>query len=84
MSDIRRNPQVVILQVKNRLSLDEKNASSGYRNVALSLLLVDMDTMAEGVDTHVAELQLGLHAFDDIKTDGGHQRYVSWRNQRAE
>ena len=84
LSDIRRNPQVVILQVKNRLSLDEKNASSGYRNVALSILLVDMDTMAEGVDTHVAELQLGLSAFDDIKTDGGHLRYVSWRNQRAE
>ena len=84
LSDIGRNPQVVILQVKNRLSLDEQNASSGYRNVALSLLLVDMHTMEHGVDTHVAELQLGLRAFDGIKTDGGHLRYVSWRNQRAE
>jgi len=84
LGNIRRNPHVAILQVKNRLDPDDDQASSGYRNVALSLILVDSFTMLQGVDTHVAELQLGLSAFDSIKTDGGHKRYVAWRNQRAE
>ena len=74
-----------MLQVKNRLRLDYDSAgSAGYRNVALSLLVVDAFTMAHGVEHHVCELQLGLAAVDALKNEGGHRNYVAWRDARAE
>ena len=82
---VRRDPRVVILQVKNRLSTSfDGRLSAGYRNVALNLALVEVDTMKLGVDYHVAELQLGLRMMDDLKNEEGHANYVRFRNARAE
>ena len=77
--------RVAILNYKNRFSLGyNSKLSAGYRNVSLSLIVVDEFTMAERLETHVCELQLGLDLLDSLKNDGGHSRYVAWRNQRAE
>jgi hypothetical protein len=74
-----------ILQVKNRLSPQYNSAASaGYRNVSISLVVVDHFTMALHVDSHVCELQLGIKQVDDLKKAGGHANYVQWRDAKAE
>ena len=61
LNDIVDDPKVGIINVKNRLAASyNSDASAGYRNVALNLILVDEFTMQCQVDIHVCELQLGL------------------------
>eukprot|EP00912_Choanoflagellata_sp_UC4_P001988 UC4_evm2s1277 len=85
LESIRDDPTLIILQIKNRFHDDyDSKDSAGYRNICLSLALVNDVTMSLGVDIHVCELQLGLKAFDDYKKEDGHARYVQWRNARAE
>merc|ERR1719387_2428094 len=82
---ILEDARVVVLNVKNRLDPGYDSAeSAGYRNVSLSLLLVDNTTMGLHVDCHISEVQLGLKDFDDKKSDDGHKRYVDYRDARAE
>ena len=82
---IGADPTVAVLKIKNRLDPRFDSAeSAGYRNVALSLVVVDEFTLRRGVEHHVCELQLGLRAIDDRKHDGGHRNYVQWRDARAE
>ena len=82
---IRKDPSVVVLQAKNRIS-DEYDAlmSGGYRNLSLSLVVVDNITMAKNVDAHICELQLGLAEIDRLKKEEGHMRYVSFRDMLGE
>ena len=85
LNDIATDPKVGIINVKNRLATSyNSNASAGYRNVALNLILVDEFTMQCQVDIHVCELQLGLAVFEKEKNADGHKRYVEWRNARAD
>ena len=85
LNDIANDPKVGIINVKNRLAASyNSNASAGYRNVALNLILVDEFTMQCQVDIHVCELQLGLVVFEKEKNADGHKRYVEWRNARAD
>lgn len=82
---IEADPTVAVLQIKNRLRHDYDSASSaGYRNVSLSMVVVDKFTIEQGVEYHVCELQLGIKDIDDCKDDGGHRNYVKWRDARAE
>ena len=79
------NPEVAILNYKNRFAADyDSSTSAGYRNVSISLIIVDDFTMGKRLDRHVCELQLGLKVLNKLKKDGGHKRYVQWRNLRAE
>eukprot|EP00035_Acanthoeca_spectabilis_P015772 m.317090 g.317090 ORF g.317090 m.317090 type:complete len:129 (+) comp16430_c0_seq31:2154-2540(+) len=80
---VKYDTSVVVLQIKNRFS-PSVPSNAGYRNVALSLAVVDEFTMSHAVDEHVCELQLGLAELDDKKSAGGHRRYVHWRNLQAE
>lgn len=85
LNDIANDPKVGIINVKNRLAVSyNSDASAGYRNVALNLILVDAFTMQCQIDTHVCELQLGLAVFEQEKDADGHKRYVEWRNARAD
>jgi hypothetical protein len=85
LKKIRDDQRVTILQIKNRLDPDVSSAeSAGYRNLALSLIIVDDTTMPDGLDTHICELQLGLSAIDEVKNAEGHRRYVKWRDMLAE
>lgn len=83
---ILEDPHCGVLQIKNRLTKKHNPLSSaGYRNVSLSLIIVDEYTMSRGIDAHVCELQLGLGPFEDLKYYlDGHARYVKFRNSRAE
>ena len=86
LKEILNDPGVAVLQIKNRFS-ERYNSkeSAGYRNLSLSLLVVDQFTMSRGVDAHVCELQLGLEAFEYLKKRlDGHKRYVKFRDRRAE
>jgi len=81
---IRADPAVGILRVKNRLSPTyDSSLSGGYRNLALNLILVDESTCQACAEAHICELQLQLGAIHDLKTDGGHKRFVSFRDTRA-
>ena len=82
---IAADPRVAILQMKNHFDprFDALNLAAGYRKVSLSLVLVDDFTAHNGVAEHVTELQIGLDAFTALVQEGGHARYVQWRNMRA-
>ena len=96
MRKIYADETVDILNIKNRFDLNyDSAASAGYRNVSISMVLVDQYTMQHSVDGHICELQLGLQPIHDIRdaaTDEvdaagnhttGHQRYVQWRDALA-
>merc|ERR1711879_837292 len=71
---ISKDPRCVILQVKNRFAMKYNSAeSAGYRNVALSMVIVDDETMGMSVDKHVCELQMGVEQFESMKSDEGHK-----------
>eukprot|EP00929_Paragymnodinium_shiwhaense_P020026 TRINITY_DN13481_c0_g1_i6.p1 TRINITY_DN13481_c0_g1~~TRINITY_DN13481_c0_g1_i6.p1 ORF type:complete len:325 (-),score=30.25 TRINITY_DN13481_c0_g1_i6:340-1314(-) len=74
-----------ILRIKNRFDpyFDSKS-TGGYRNLSLNLIICDPDTVAVSAERHVCELQLALRSIDEMKTDGGHRRFVLFRDGRAE
>jgi len=81
---INNDARVSILQIKNRLDINyDSRESAGYRNVSLSLIIVDETTMGYGVDGHICELQLCLSIVENIKKAEGHSRYVKWRDMLA-
>jgi hypothetical protein len=82
---VSTDPHVAILEYKNRFDPSfDSQLSAGYRNVALSLLLVDDTSMQIGADTHIIELQMSLSCIEKIKNDDGHRRYVKWRDLLGE
>lgn len=82
---IRTDPAVGILRVKNRFDPRfDSSISGGYRNLSLNLIVVDDHTSQACTASHICELQLSWKAFDSLKTDGGHKRYVRFRDMRAE
>ena len=50
----------------------------------MSVVVIDHETMALGVDAHVCEVQLGIGTLDSMKNATGHANYVHWRNAKAE
>jgi len=81
---IKNEKCVATLQIKNRLGTEyESNESAGYRNVSISLIVVDDITTKRDLDAHVCELQLCLAAIENIKNNEGHRRYVKWRDTLA-
>ena len=49
----------------------------------INLMMQSEEACKLGISTHVWELQLQVKQFAELKTDGGHQRYVKYRNARA-
>ncbi len=71
--------------MKNRLRPDYNSKSTaGYRDVLLNLRMATAEARELGVDNLVCELQLHLLPFAVLKNDGGHERYVAFRNERAQ
>ena len=82
---IRADPELVVVGRKNSLSLaHDSRTSAGYRNVALSILVIDPFTTSLGLETHVCELQLGLKDIEALRDDTGHAHYIAWRDINAE
>mmetsp|Transcript_917 Transcript_917/g.2188 ORF Transcript_917/g.2188 Transcript_917/m.2188 type:complete len:218 (+) Transcript_917:559-1212(+) len=86
LHDIREDPQLRVLSVKNRMLLDEdaEGASWGYRDVNLKLCISTPLTAELGLNWHVCELQLLLHDFARLKSEAGHKLYRECRNLRSE
>ena len=82
---IRADPELIVVGKKNTLSLaHDSRTSAGYRNVALSILIIDPFTTSLGLETHVCELQLGLKDIEALRNDTGHANYIAWRDTNAE
>ncbi|EKX48440.1 hypothetical protein GUITHDRAFT_105588 [Guillardia theta CCMP2712] len=85
LDKIARDPEIQVLQIKNRLDPDfDSKISGGYRDVAINLRVVSDETRKKGVEGHICELQLILVDFHKLKTLEGHKRYVQFRNLRCE
>ena len=83
---ICKEQKIIILKIKNRFDLDPKIAKSeescGFRNISISMILVDEYTMEHSVDGHICELQLQLKAMKDM-IPLGHENYVKRRDMLA-
>lgn len=80
---IRNDERCAVLSVKNWFREDFV-AETGYRKVGLTLIIVDEDTIREGVERHICEVILSLKAFDEKKKKGGHDKYVKWRDAQVQ
>eukprot|EP00929_Paragymnodinium_shiwhaense_P001980 TRINITY_DN10217_c0_g2_i1.p1 TRINITY_DN10217_c0_g2~~TRINITY_DN10217_c0_g2_i1.p1 ORF type:complete len:667 (+),score=76.57 TRINITY_DN10217_c0_g2_i1:157-2157(+) len=82
---IRDDDTAKILRIKNRFDLAyDSNLSAGFRSLTLNFIIIDQRTRSISTDRHICELQLGLETMHDLKTDGGHSRFVAFRDGRAE
>jgi len=74
-----------VLRVKNRFHRGyDASLSAGYRDVCLILRLVSDQAVCAGLGGHCFEVQLHIVSLYKAKTDGGHARYIQWRNMRSE
>jgi len=82
---ISRDSDVRLLRIKNRFDRSyDDSKSAGYRDVSLVMQFVTKEAYHLGVEGHCCELQLHIEKLYRSKTDGGHKRYVQWRNMRSE
>eukprot|EP00746_Dinoflagellata_sp_MGD_P038414 gnl/MRDRNA2_/MRDRNA2_192415_c0_seq1.p1 gnl/MRDRNA2_/MRDRNA2_192415_c0~~gnl/MRDRNA2_/MRDRNA2_192415_c0_seq1.p1 ORF type:complete len:302 (+),score=23.33 gnl/MRDRNA2_/MRDRNA2_192415_c0_seq1:38-907(+) len=82
---IAADSDVRIVRLKNRFAYGYcAERSAGYRDLCLLLKVQTKETRQQNIDRHCCELQLQAEDFFTAKTDGGHQRYVKWRNLRCE
>jgi hypothetical protein len=59
---------IVVVRIKNRLDpLYDSSQSAGYRDVAINFRIIYAETKSLGLDIHVAEVQLMLKSFAEVK-----------------
>ncbi len=59
---------IVVVRIKNRLDPSyDSSQSAGYRDVAINFRIINPETKSLGLDTHVAEVQLMLRSFAEVK-----------------
>merc|ERR1712032_923057 len=69
-----------VLRVKNRFDLGYNAApGGGYRDLSMNL-----GWPQDSGGVHVVELQLTLQSFFDLKSEGGHRRYIRARDLRGD
>ncbi len=77
--------EVVVVGYKNRMREGySAKQSAGFRDVHLNLVMRTAEAVRLGVSAHVWELQLLLTPFGNLRSEGGHARYVQYRDSRAE
>ena len=77
---ISRDPDVVVVRMKNRFDPElDSAASAGYRNLAINLKLVTEETQSLGIELHVCEVQLLLLKMAIIKARHQHNRIIENR-----
>mmetsp|Transcript_18400 Transcript_18400/g.28705 ORF Transcript_18400/g.28705 Transcript_18400/m.28705 type:complete len:536 (-) Transcript_18400:58-1665(-) len=75
LSLIARDGEAQVLRLKNRLDPGfDSTKSSGYRDVQLNIRLKTQESLKQGVWWHIAELQLLIRSFAELKRDEGHRR----------
>mmetsp|Transcript_47463 Transcript_47463/g.74169 ORF Transcript_47463/g.74169 Transcript_47463/m.74169 type:complete len:382 (+) Transcript_47463:1-1146(+) len=82
---IEVDPDIHIVRLKNRFDprMDARE-TAGFRNICLNVQLSNFDTIRLGLTNHVMEVQLLLSEFAEIRGAAGHQRYITYRDARAE
>ena len=59
---------IVVVRIKNRLDpLYDSSRYAGYRDVAINFRIIYAETTSLGLDIHVAEVQLMLRQFAEVK-----------------
>ncbi len=82
---IRCDPDVAVVAVKNRMREGHSaKQSAGFRDVHINLVMKGGEAERLGVSSHVWELQLMVASVCKLRSHGGHQRYVQYRDLRAE
>jgi len=82
---LREDPALAVVGSKNSLStIFDSRESAGYRNINLSVLVVDSLAFSQGLDAHVFELQLGIAPIEALRNEKGHANYIKWRDINAE
>ena len=79
---IARDDTVAIVHIKNGFdpSYDSRK-SGGYRDIKLSLVVVDAFARGSAVEEHICELQILLKDIHELKFElGGHDRYEKARD----
>ena len=78
---IQADPAVTIVRAKNRMDpAYDSSQSGGFRNICLNLVIVD-DTTCKASTVVTEAFVCAIH---DRKTEGGHKRFVLFRDMRAE
>ena len=77
-----RDESVAIVQIKNGFDLRyDSKKSGGYRDIKLSLVVVDAFARSSAVEEHICELQILLKDIHQLKFElGGHDRYEKARD----
>ena len=79
------DPALAVVGSKNALSATfDSRENAGYRNINLSVLVVDSLAFSQGLDAHVCELQLGIAPIEALRNEEGHANYIKWRDINAE
>ena len=78
---IARDESVAIVQIKNGFDPGyDSRKSGGYRDIKLSLVVVDAFARGSAVEEHICELQILLKDIHQLKFElGGHDRYEKAR-----
>ena len=84
VESLRGAPLVVVGSKNSLTTAFDSKESAGYRNINLSVIVVDAFTFSHGLDAHVSELQLGLKSIEALRDEVGHMHYIKWRDIKAE
>ncbi len=79
---VARDESVAIVQIKNGFDLRyDSKKSGGYRDIKLSLVVVDAFARGSAVEEHICELQILHKDIHQLKFElGGHDRYEKARD----
>ncbi|KAK7242587.1 hypothetical protein SO694_00016025 [Aureococcus anophagefferens] len=84
VESLRDSPLVVVGSKNSLTTAFDSKESAGYRNINLSVIVVDAFTFSHGLEAHVSELQLGLQSIEALRDEAGHAHYIEWRDIKAE
>mmetsp|Transcript_18335 Transcript_18335/g.28579 ORF Transcript_18335/g.28579 Transcript_18335/m.28579 type:complete len:82 (+) Transcript_18335:1959-2204(+) len=80
-----QDEDIHVLRTKNSMDPDSlPQHLSAFRQISVNLTISTERAKRMGVSMHVAELQLLLLPFAEIKSLDGHRRYIMLRDARGE
>ncbi|KAH8071167.1 hypothetical protein JL721_4600 [Aureococcus anophagefferens] len=79
---LRDSPLVVVGSKNSLTTAFDSKESAGYRNINLSVIVVDAFTFSHG-PKRTSELQLGLKSVEALRDEAGHANYIEWRDIKA-
>eukprot|EP00293_Proteomonas_sulcata_P005165 CAMPEP_0184329762 /NCGR_PEP_ID=MMETSP1049-20130417/144321_1 /TAXON_ID=77928 /ORGANISM="Proteomonas sulcata, Strain CCMP704" /LENGTH=366 /DNA_ID=CAMNT_0026652147 /DNA_START=1017 /DNA_END=2117 /DNA_ORIENTATION=- len=85
MQLLMKDKDIHVVRTKNSMDPDsDPQHLSAFRQISVNVMISTQGSRQMGVSMHVAELQLLLLPFAEIKTLDGHKRYILLRDARGE